>query len=380
MVVLLIIVSIALLLIVLKIVSVFVICRGNGKFESEKCDILERRNYIINRIIVEPQNLLNSMPSFIGPRFQGEWALYSCSMFSASLVNCSKIYPETKSENIGYIERLIDIVLSPEIRRYDAVAWGEDPLESLDGERSHVSYVSHLAWMICGFKELGAGDKYDQLLARLCEAMNRRLVASIGFNLPTYPGEPIYVPDMLVAIVALHKYSTLNNGMYRSTVQEWIDRAKHSWIDEETGLLVSTLDGDGHQIEGVPVKGSYSALNCYFLSLINESFARSQYDILKTQFWKSGLISGLKEYRDRSNFWGLDIDAGPILFGLSPSGTAFFAGSATIFGDTQTRGMILRTAETAGSTIKLGKERHYLLANIALVGESIMLAMRTNCH
>lgn len=37
---------------------------------------------------------------------------------------------------------------------------------------------------------------------------------------------------------------------------------------------------------------------------------------------------------------------------------------------------ILKTAEIAGHTIKMGNKRHYLLANIALVGESIMLAMR----
>jgi hypothetical protein len=74
----------------------------------------------------------------------------------------------------------------------------------------------------------------------------------------------------------------------------------------------------------------------------------------------------------------MDIDAGPILLKLSPSGTAFMAGVATCYNDDLTRTKILRTAEIAGHTIRLGKKRHYLLANVALVGESIMLAMRTN--
>ena len=39
---------------------------------------------------------------------------------------------------------------------------------------------------------------------------------------------------------------------------------------------------------------------------------------------------------------------------------------------------ILETAETAAHTVKFGDKRHYLLADIALVGESIMLAMRTH--
>ena len=145
-----------------------------------------------------------------------------------------------------------------------------------------------------------------------------------------------------------------------------------------TGLLVSFLDDYGDQYEGAPVKGSYSALNCYYLSLIDESFAKSQYEQLKSLFWKDGIIPGLKEYWDRTCYIGMDIDAGPILLQLSPSGTAFMAGAATYFNDDIKRTKILRTAEIAGHTIKLGKKRHYLLANIALVGESIMLAMRTN--
>ena len=365
-------------LVLLKTASVLWMCKGNGDFESEKKDILERRNYLVEKLVTTPQEVLNEMPSSIGPQFQGEWALYSCSMLSASLVNISKLYPETKAENIKCIDKLINIVKSPEIRHYDTMRWGEDPLTSLDGDCSHVSYLSHLAWMICGYKEIGGGTKYDTLLADLCEAMNRRLVASEGFNLPTYPGEAIYVPDMLVAIVALDKYADMNNGKYRSTVQKWVKKAQTDWIDNETGLLVSFLDDYGCQFEGAPVKGSYSALNCYYLSLINEAFAKSQYEQLKSLFWKDGIISGLKEYWDRTCYIGMDIDAGPILLELSPSGTAFFAGSATFFDDTSTRNKILRTAETAGHTIKLGKKRHYLLANIALVGESIMLAMRTN--
>ena len=74
----------------------------------------------------------------------------------------------------------------------------------------------------------------------------------------------------------------------------------------------------------------------------------------------------------------MDIDAGPIILNLSPSGTAFTIGCATYFGDKDFRSNLLRTAEIAGHTVKWGNKRHYLLANIALVGEAIALAMRTN--
>ena len=90
------------------------------------------------------------------------------------------------------------------------------------------------------------------------------------------------------------------------------------------------------------LKGSYSALNCYYLTFIDK-----------------------------------DIDAGPVILNLSSSGTAFALGPATFFNDTETRKGLLRTAEIAGSTITWFGKSHYLLANIALVGEAITLAMRT---
>ena len=80
-------------LVLLKTVSVLWMCKGNGDFESEKKDILERQNYLVGKLVTTPQEVLNEMPSSIGPQFQGEWALYSCSMLSASLVNISKLYP-----------------------------------------------------------------------------------------------------------------------------------------------------------------------------------------------------------------------------------------------------------------------------------------------
>ena len=367
-----------LLFILLKSFSVSYICREHDAIESEKEDLLERRNYLVDKLVTSPREVLDEMPAGIGTQFQGEWALYSCSMLSAALVNISQLYPETEEENLQYIDSLIQIVMSPEMRYYDTMRWNEDPLESLHGDNSHVSYLSHLAWMICGYKEIGGSNKYDKLLFSLCTTMNHRILLSKSLNLPTYPEEAIYIPDMLVAIVALEKFAEMNHGKFRSTVNKWINKAKKEWLDEKTGLLVSFVDENGKLYKDAPVKGSYSALNGYYLTFIDEAFAKQQYEKLKSLFWKDGFVTGLKEYWDRACPIGLDMDAGPIILELSPSGTAFFAGSSTFFNDNEVRKGILKTAEIAGHTIKMGDKRHYLLANVALVGEAIMLAMRTH--
>lgn len=361
-----------------KLIWVGVACRNHSTFESEKEELLQRRDYLISKIIIDdPQALIDKMPKAVGPQFQGEWALYSCSMLSASLVNLSHIYPETRDDAIKHIDELIQIVMSPEIREYDRMRWYEDPLDTLDGDESHVSYLSHLAWMISGYKHLTVDNKYDALYHDLCEAMNRRILQSPYLNLETYPGELIYVPDMLVAIVALSNYSKQYSGKYYSTVHSWLQNMQDNWIDNESGLLVSYIPTNDSYMGRLPIKGSYSALNCYYLTLIDEDFARSQYEKLKQNFLQERPIAGFKEYYDRKCWLGFDIDAGPILCNLSPTGTAFGLGCITYFKDNDIRRDFLRTAELAGSTVTFKGKRHYLLANVALVGEAIAFAMRT---
>lgn len=373
-----IILSIILSLLLVKVVWVVWSCWGNGTFEEERDDIIERKNYLVDKIVVDPLQLLNEMPHGIGLQFQGEWALYSCSMLTSALANIAELYPETREKAVSTIDSLIRIVKSPTLSLYDFLRWGEEPLESLDGDKSHVSYLSHLAWMIGNYRRLSGDDKYDNLHDSLCATMNRRILHSPILNLPTYPDEPIYVPDMMVAIVALSDYNRLNDGKYAMTVKRWLEKAKNEWCDVETGLLASFLDENGKPIG--EVKGSYSALNCYYLTLLDDEYAGEQYDRLKKYFRQNFPVSGIKEYHDRSCLFGNDIDAGPIILNLSPSGTAFAIGSATYMGDDDFRRQLLKTAEIAGHTVKWNGRRHYLLANIALVGEAITLAMRTNAR
>lgn len=360
-----------------KIVWMNEFCNEIGSFATEQADILNRRNYLIQKIITSPNQLIAEMPNIVGRQFQGEWALYSASMFSAALTNIAHIYPSTREESIGYIDKLIEIVLSPEIRKYDTEKWGEDPLESLETDNSHISYLSHLAWMISGYKELGGNNKYDTIYSELCKTMNRRILNSYNYNLKTYPGECIYVPDMLVAIVALANYSRQNNNEYTPTVKLWLNDIKEYWIDDYSGMIMSFIPDEGNYYIGNIIRGSYSALSCYYLTFVDEKFAKDQYLKLKEHYYQESPIAGFKEFHSRKCWLGFDIDAGPIIFNLSPTGTAFAIGPATYFEDYEVRNRLLKTAELAGFSVESSDKRHYLLANIALVGEAITLAMRT---
>ena len=354
-------------LILAKVIWVIYETSRQGSLVKEQTEIVRRANYLISKVATSPKQLMDAMPRQIPSQFQGEWAIYSCSMTCKALANIAALYPQTNYKE--QISKIINIAMANEIRGYDAERWDEDPFIGLDGNISHLSYYSHLAWMIGEYKLLYNDNQFDALYHSLCEAMYRRISNSPILNIPTYPFEQIYIPDMLVAIVALNIYSKIYNGRYQDSVQKWMDK--------ETGLLVSFMSNSG--TISPMIKGSYSALNCYYLSLIDIEFAKQQFQILKKYFKKTlPLIVGIKEYHSGKCLFGFDIDAGPIVFGLSPSGTGFALGAATMCNDYKFRKQILRTAEFACSTVSYNGKSHYLLANVVLVGEAIILAMRTN--
>ena len=365
------------LVIVGKMVWVAVMTRHLGSFESERTDILKRRSYLLEKVVTDPQGLVDAMPPVFGEHYQGEWAIYSTSMLSAALVNTAILYPETRGEAVEKIDSLIRITMSPELRRYDATSWGEDPLETLGGNRSHISYISLLAWMVSGYKTIGGGEKYDALFDALCRAMARRIMDSPDINLQTFPGTYIYVPDMLVAIVALANYARLNGGKYQEVEDTWLANMKANHMDPDTGLIKSFVPDGETWVGDQPVLGSYSALSVYYLTFVDEDFAREQYALLKKTFLKRHPFTGFREHVKGTKGPLYLMDSGPVVFGLSPTGTAFGIGAATYFRDWDLRKRFLRTGETAGFTVSSKRSRHYLLGGYVLVGEAITLAMRT---
>lgn len=78
-------------LVITKSIFTNINCRDIGSPETEKKDVLARRDFLLNKLMVSSEEVIAEMPSAVGPQFQGEWATYSCSMLSAALVNIANI-------------------------------------------------------------------------------------------------------------------------------------------------------------------------------------------------------------------------------------------------------------------------------------------------
>lgn len=345
--------------------------------DKEKEEILQRAEWLSQKLITTPGELLNSYPRILGPYYGPQWSIYSCVMFIAALSNIARIWPDQKEKNLRKIEKLLQLLLSEELRRYDTREWREDALASLSGEKDHLTYLSLLAWAISLYRLAGGSDKFDNLFKRCCESLNRRMLNNRHLNLKSFPDKPFFSADILVALVAFHNHTLLFDDRYESTIKRWLQLSRTNWRDFKTGLFVSTL----YPRRKGPVKGCYAGLNNFWLTLLGQPvFAEAQYTGMKKYLASSGKLTGIREYLNKSPKLAFDPNSGPIVDGMSPSGTAFAIGSATYHGDWKFRNDMLATAQKAGGDVKRNNMRHYKLGEFSLVGEATVLAMRTNLN
>jgi len=335
-----------------------------------KRDILARREYLLDRVNGHDLSV-KQMPSYLKAQFKGEWAVATYSMFAAALTNIAFMFPETKDEALLVVDNLIERVRTEEIRLFDANRWGEDPIESLNGNNGHIGYLGHLNWMIGAHYFLGGDDRYDELFSSITASLYRRLKNSPALCLETYPQE-IYVPDNLVVFASIANFSLLHGGEYGDLARSWVAHAKGNLLDAGFGLLPFHLDSECRASGGV--RGSGAGWASFYLPYVDREFAIEQFENLKKHFLQVRILTGIREYPKDVFGWG-DLDSGPVLFGFSPSGTGFSVGGASHAKDSALLTDLLFTSEVVGSSVEWNGKRNYLLA--PLVGEAIMLAMKT---
>jgi hypothetical protein len=336
-------------------------------------DIRARHAYLVDRLLSSSDGGRDALAPGDAV-FAGEWALVTLSMTAAATASLVWDDPGGRPGAAATLAALIDGALSPQARAFDTRMWGEDPLDSLGGDRGHAGYLGHLGLMMGLYRLLGGDGRFDATSTALHRALADRMSRSPSGCIATYPGE-IYTADNTVLLASLAVHGMATGHDTSATIRRWVAHARAHLLDPDTGLIVR---GAGER--GEPLgrgRGSWAGWNVFYLMQADPELAADQYDRLRAHLVVEAPALGLaavREYPADSVEQG-DVDSGPLLFGVSPAATGFAIAGARHAGDWRLLAALLGTAELAGTTASWGYRRRYLLA--PLVGDAIVLAMRT---
>jgi hypothetical protein len=339
---------------------------------GERTNLMARRAYLVERMS-GPTLTPKAMPGDLHELYQGEWALVTYSMATAGLVNLAFLYPETRAESLQLVPHFIDAVLKRELASFDTVQWHEEALAHLDKVRGHIGYLGHLGFMLAAYRYLGGDGRYADKYEAIVKSLSASLEAAPLMCAQTYPGE-VYIPDNTVVVATLGLHDKADPAHATGTARRWFAQAGPRLRDPKTGLLVFSLD-----VKAKPAqlsRGSGSTWDCFYLGYADPAFTSKEYARARQVFLSRPLplVTGFREYPPGVDGAG-DVDSGPVILGLSLSGTGFAVGCARMAGDAETVNDLLFTAELAGFTWQWNGAQRYLLS--PLVGDAIMLAMQS---
>ena len=340
---------------------------------DHETDIRARRQYLLRKVS-GPLFSERDMPSMLGTFYQKEWAIVTLSMTAAALTNIAHLLPETAAESREAVARIVERMLADDIREYEKFAWGGDALQALQSSRGQIGYLGHLNFVLGTYRFLGGDERFERLHQDISAALARRMEEAECPYLETFP-KAVFVPDNMVAAASLQLYNRIYGNTYSQIIEKWLSFTRSDLIDEKSGLLCPYVVNCRRS--GSP-RGSFSGWNSFYLPFVDRAFADEQYRALKNELFDAPLgIAGIREFLPGDSSGG-DIDSGPVILGLSTSGTGFAAAGARRAGDLVTYDQLLRTAELIGTSVYAGRERWYAFS--PLVGEAIMLAMKTSCE
>jgi hypothetical protein len=305
-----------------------------------------------------------------------EWDFMGRSFLVWSLANMGLRDPASKQTYLETMDRIIDetlrieeqegiyIFLMPYAR---ASRYVVQPARSLflDGE---------IALMLASRRGLEEKPEYKLLLTERVNTIVQGLERSPRRILESYPNE-CWMFDHLVALAAIRMADRLDGTDHSALLRNWVEMARQKLTDRASGLLISSFTTDGQMLDGP--EGSTLWMVAHCLQLVDEDFARDQYERARRQLGEITLGFGYAHEWPATWKGPADIDSGPIIPGFKisagSSGMALIGASA--FGDERFLSALAATLDFAAFPARRNGALKYCASN--QVGDAALLYAAT---
>jgi hypothetical protein len=263
-----------------------------------------------------------------------EWDFMGRSFFAWSLANIALREPDLRSAALRTIDTIVDETLALERDKgmyFFLMPYARDrPFVQTPPRSQFVD--SEIALMMAMRCVVEDQPEYRTALRERVRIMVERMEASPTLSAESYPDE-CWTFCNSVSLAAIRLSDWLDGTDHSDLFRRWIETAKAKLIDPGSGLLISAYGLDGRRQYGP--EGSSIWLVSHCLSLIDEPFARQQYELARARMTGSMLGFGYAREWPRGMDDRMDVDSGlvvPVIgASIASSGLAFVA--AGEFGD-----------------------------------------------
>jgi len=305
-----------------------------------------------------------------------EWDFMGRTFFVWSLANVILRHPESKQNNLRVIDQIIDETLDLEKQHgmyFFLMPYAKDRRYSADPARS-LFLDSEISMMLGSRCLVEEKPEYKSALSQRVRLIDESFRRSSTLALESYPDE-CWMFDHVVALAALRMADALDSTDHSVLFRSWLAMAKAKLIHRQSGLLVSSFSLDLKPLDGPEGSSIWMVAHC--LQLLDEEFARDQYQRARKELGRTTL--GFSYACEWPASWEspADIDSGPVIpiFKISAgaSGMAFIGAAA--FQDKQFLSSLAATLNFAGFPANTAGGLRYCASN--QVGDAALLYAAT---
>ncbi len=301
-----------------------------------------------------------------------EWDFMGRSFLVWSLANLGLRDPSAKARSLEVIDGVIAETLRLEAEHgmhYFLMPYSKARPYVVQPERS-LFLEGEIALMLASRRMLEEKAEFKRPLADRVRRIEERLRSNPLLAMESYPDE-CWTFDHAVALAAVRLHDVLDGTDHSALLRDWIVVARRKLVHHESGLLVSSFTLDGLALDGP--EGSTLWMVAHCLQLVDETFARDQYERARRELGRT--IGGFGYACEWPASWTgpMDIDSGPIIPGLNisagSSGMAFIGASA--FGDDAFLQSLAATLDFAAFPARQQGRLRYCASN--QVGDAALL-------
>lgn len=215
-----------------------------------------------------------------------------------------------------------------------------------DAAARSVFVDGEVAMMLAARLSVSPDPAMEQELRRRVAVIEGALARSPSMSAESYPNE-CWTFCNTTALAALVLSDPILGTDHGPLARAWVDVAKASLLDPQTGLLISSYTYDGEVLDGP--EGSSIFMVAHNLLLLDPAFAQDQYTRAAQHLSQCtlGFCTAREWPADAPG--RVDIDSGGIVPGLnaSPGASGLALLGAAAFDDRETRDGLLRSMEFA---------------------------------